>query len=222
MVPVFSPDGRSLAYARILRRGLHRYQWGSTYHYESTAVWIIDLETGERRQLTKWRNGLEQFPSSFSPDGTTLLVMRSDVERSQDLETVALRFDGRTSSLLISEGWFPVYSPNGSKIALFRQSGRNEDPPTDLFIIDADGSHLRQLTRTPRSFELLASWDPSGERIAYSKFQGYAFDSGSQGSIMEINSDGTCPTKVLSKQGASFVGPAWQPGPGREAGRIDC
>ncbi len=222
-LPVFSPDGRSLAFARTLRRGLHRYQWGSRWDFESTAVWIVDLETGVRRQLTQWRHDLEHYPSSFSPDGATLLVMRMDYrERSGDLEAVALRFDGRTSSLFIGEGWFPVYSPDGSRIALSRQTGRREDPPTDLFVIDADGSYLRQLSRTPGKFELAASWDPSGERIAYSQFRGYPFDQGSRGSIMQINADGTCEREILSAPHASFYGPVWQPGPGREAGRIDC
>jgi hypothetical protein len=39
---------------------------------------------------------------------------------------------------------------------------------------------------------------------------------------MQINADGTCPTKLLSSPRAKFFAPAWQPGSGREAGRIAC
>jgi Tol biopolymer transport system component len=209
--PVFDPTGTTLAFSRSRRRESGR-------SYESSSVWIVDVATGERRQLTRWRHGLEQFPSSFSPDGSTLLLMRWDIERSQDLETVALRFDGRTSRLLVDEGAFPVYSPDGSKIALSRLHGRNEQ--SDLYVVDADGGALRRLTQTPKRSEFFPSWDPSGERIAYSRFR--EFEPGRQVSMVEINADGTCPTAILSRPRVAYIGPTWQPGPGREAGRISC
>ncbi len=216
ILPVFSPDGRSLAFTRVR----HERKLGKRSYelYESSSVWVVDLETGERRQLTRWRDELDQLASSFSPDGATLLVTRIDRRRSGDPETVALRFDGRTSSLLVGEGAFPVYSPDGSKIALFRQ--RVSSKRNDLYVIDADGSHLRRLTYTVRKDELFASWDPSGERIAYSQFR--EFEPGEAAAIVEINADGTCPTRVLSRSGVAFIGPAWEPGSGREAGRISC
>jgi Tol biopolymer transport system component len=219
VLPVFSPDGRSLAFTRIVRKGPHRFRWGTRWDFESASVWIVDLGTGQRRQLTRSRHNLDHYASSFSPDGTTLLTMRWDIERSQDLELVALRFDGRPSSLLVNEGAYPVYSPDGSKIALFRQHGWTAES-SDLYVVDADGSHLRRLTHTPEQDELFASWDPSGERIAYSQFRPSKLWSYS--SIMQVNADGTCPTRVTSEKGAIFIGPTWQPGPGREAGRIEC
>ena len=39
---------------------------------------------------------------------------------------------------------------------------------------------------------------------------------------MEINADGSCPTRILSVPGVAFLSPAWQPGPGREADPISC
>jgi len=41
-------------------------------------------------------------------------------------------------------------------------------------------------------------------------------------SIMEINADGSCRTKVLSVPKVTLFGATWQPGPGREAGPIAC
>jgi Tol biopolymer transport system component len=214
VLPVFAPDGKSLAFSRFRREkhGLHG-------PYESTSVWIVDLETGESRQLTLWRDHLEQYASSFSPDGTTLLITRSDYDRrSGEPEIVALHFDGRTSGLLVGHGLFPAYSPDGSQIALFRFHGRNEQ--SDLYVIDADGANLRRLTHTRSQDELFASWDPSGERIAYSSFR--EFEPREEAALVQINADGTCPTTVLSQPNVAFVGPVWQPGPGREAGRIAC
>jgi TolB protein len=214
ILPVFAPDGRNLAFTRIRRE-----KRGRDAGYDSASVWIVDLATGERRQLTRWREHLEQYASSFSPDGATLLVTRIDYdERSGEPEVVALRFDGRTSSLLVGEGLFPVYSPDGSRIALFRFQGHSEQ--SDLYVIDADGANLRHLTHTPSREELFASWDPSGERIAYSSFR--EFEPREEAAIVQINADGTCPAEVLSQPGIAFVGPVWRPGPGREAGRIAC
>jgi len=214
VLPVFAPDGKSLAFTRIRHEKRGRYGG-----YDSASVWIVDLETGKRRQLTRWREHLEQYASSFSPDGTTLLITRFDYEqRSGDPEVVALRFDGRTSSLLVGEGFLPMYSPNESQIALFRFHGRSEQ--SDLYVIDADGANLHRLTYTPSRDELFASWDPSSERIAYSSFR--EFEPREEAAIMQINADGSCRTEVLSKPDIAFVGPTWQPGPGREAGRIEC
>lgn len=233
--PVFSPDGRSLAFSRSRAKRTGKFHSPA---YRSESIWIIDLVSGVRQQLTRWRNELWQYPSSFSPDGSTLLLNRVDYRRSVDAEVVALRFDGRTSGLLVGEGSYPSYSPDGSKIALFREIEhrlknlpRDRDVPQELrssrwrtnmelYVVNADGSRLRRLTHTPHKDELFASWDPSGERIAYSQFRRGRFES--PNSIMQINADGTCPTKVLSRTGAIFYAPAWQPGPGREAGRIAC
>jgi Tol biopolymer transport system component len=159
--------------------------------------------------------------------------MRVDYERSGGVETVALRFDGRPSSLLIGEGDFPVYSPDGSKISLTRtnlywsrKAGKSGQPrireSDDLYLIDADGTNLRRLTNTPKKDELLAGWDPSGERLAYTVMGKRPFRRGSTSSIMQINADGTCPTEILTKPRVAFYGSAWQPGAGRGAGRIEC
>jgi Tol biopolymer transport system component len=220
VLPLFTPDGRELAFARIRNRrlpGEPRF-----VRYESTAVWIVDLATGMQRQLTRWRDNLEQYPASFSPDGSTLLVTRVDQERGSEPEAVAVRFDGRTSSLIIAAGAFPVYSPDGTQIALFRNHGEGVDSSSDLYVIDADGSHLRRLTHTPNAQELFASWDPSGQRIAYSRVPRDSGGLYEGAAVMEINADGSCATRVKAAKGSAFLGPAWQPGPGREAGALIC
>jgi Tol biopolymer transport system component len=236
-LPVLSGDGRVLAFSRVTRRGRERYPWGVTWRLESTTVWVVDLQTGERRRLTALRDGLDHLASSFSPDGSSLLVTRSDVERSGAPELVVLRFDGGTSRLLVGEGSFGTYSPDGSRIALFRYEEhrlrvKRGGPPgprrvrvrfeseSDLYVVDADGSHLRQLTDTPGKEELSASWDPSGERIAFARFPRGRFAAPS--SIVQINADGSCEAEIVSARGVTFYGPAWQPGPGRGAGRIAC
>lgn len=201
--PVFAPDGHTIAFERE--------------DGEEGAIWTIDLTSGEQRQLTPTRRGLWYIPSSFSPDGTTLLATRYDSHRSGYAEPVALHLDTGGVTRLLAHGHQPVYSPDGSKISFFRGTGGK---PTDLFVLDVASGTQHRLTHTPNNEELFASWDPSGERIAFTRFLGRHYEWAN--AIVEINADGSCETRVLAQRRTLFFGPAWQPGPGREAGRIDC
>jgi Tol biopolymer transport system component len=232
--PVFAPDGHTIVFAR--RRARHRpnRHGGSVVAFESTSVWMGDIAGGESHRLTPWRNGLDNFPSSFSPDGSVLAMTRVDERRTQDPEAVLLRLATGRVDLLAENGSDPAYSPDGSKIALLRRhlrrvSGRgaqNVEETTDLYVLDADRSGLRRLTNTPAKIEVSSSWDPSGERLAYTQLLGDGSEAAFLGfgsAIMQINADGTCRTSVVNgSRAAVLYGPAWQPGPGREAGRIEC
>lgn len=205
--PVFAPDGHTIAFTRE----------GS---WNRAEIWTIDLTTWEQRQLTPSRRGLIYIASSFSPDGTTLLATRvDDHRRGNRAEPVALDLETGRATRLLADGLQPIYSPDGSRIALFRKVGRREI--NDLFVLDVGTGGLHRLTRTTPGYELFASWDPSGERIAFARFRGRHFEWAD--SIVQINADGTCETTVFPRRRRIvFYGPAWQPGPGREAGRIDC
>lgn len=213
-VPVFAPDGHTVAFRRFREGG--------------EAIWTIDLASGEQRQLTPSRRGLYYFASSFSPDGTTLLATRFDRDRSRGQEPVALNLSTGGVTRLLGDGYGPVYSPDGSKIALLREVGKPQSGgeeggswrATDLFVLHPASGSLRRLTRTPSKEELFPSWDPSGERIVFTRFRGSHYEWAN--SIVQINADGTCETEVLARKRTVFYGAAWQPGPGREAGRIDC
>jgi Tol biopolymer transport system component len=213
-VPVFAPDGHTVAFMRERDGG--------------AAIWTIDLAGGEQRRLTRLRRGLRYVPSSFSADGSTLLASRFDSNRSGGPEPVALRLDGGGVTRLLADGYGPVYSPDGSRIALVREVGTpqpgGEDGgswrTTDLFVLDAAKGSLRRLTRTPHKEELFPSWDPSGERIVFTRFRGSNYEWAN--SIAQINADGSCETEVLARKRTVYYGAAWQPGPGREAGRIKC
>jgi dipeptidyl aminopeptidase/acylaminoacyl peptidase len=237
--PVFSPDGGRMAFSRVRRHYRRNRHGGEDLVYESVTAWLLDLADGEATRLTPWRNGLENAPSSFSPDGRTLAVTRRT--GASRYEAVGLHLDGRPSTVLARGGLEPIFSPDGSRIALLRghrrvfrerhREGRvtteskTRTVATDLFVMNADGSGLRRLTRTSQWAESGASWDPSGERLAYTQTHlGAGIEDllGIGDVIMEANADGSCPTPVFSDLDASFSAPVWQPGPGREAGRIEC
>ncbi|HEX6455912.1 MAG TPA: hypothetical protein VF009_05270, partial [Solirubrobacterales bacterium] len=233
--PVLSPDGRTLAFAREREREAMRPHRGKVIVFRSVSIWLLDLESGAVSQVTPWRNGLFAFPSSFSPDGSTLAITREarKAPGKSRTDAVALRLDGSGSTMLAENAGGPVYSPDGTRLALVtignqRTIGSRGESltysPTELAVAAADGSGLTRLTHT-RKLEVLPRWDPSGQRLAYTLFSPVLDEAGALGlgdSIMEVNADGSCRTKVLSMPRVILYGATWQPGPGREAGPIAC
>ncbi len=227
---VLSPDGHTLAFAREKERETRRPHRGRVPVFRSTSVWLLNIDSGTVSQLTPWRNGLFAYPSSFSPDGSTLAITR---DRKHRTSAVAVRLDGAGETVLAENAAEPAYSPDGSRLALVTlgkqrtlasKGQRLTYSPTELAVAAPDGSGLTKLTGT-RNLELLPSWDPSGRRLAYillSPVLDEATALGIGDSIMEVNADGSCRTKVLSVPNASLYGATWQPGPGREAGPIVC
>ena len=234
-IPVLSPDGHTIVFAREREREAQRPHRGRVTVFRSASIWLLDIDSGALRQLTPWRNGLVEYPSSFSPDGSTLAVTRDRLLRHDKVRVaaVAMRLDGSGSTVLAEHAGEPVYSPDGTRLALITvgkrkiiksQGASATTVETELAVANADGSGMVKLTHTPGQ-ELQPSWDPSGQRLAYTQFHVGSSEAilfGFGGSIMEINPDGTCRTRILSNPHAILYGATWQPGPGREAGPITC
>lgn len=57
-----------------------------------------------------------------------------------------------------------VWSPDGKRVAFYRAT---EALTADVFVADADGSHLRNLTRGSARYNWVPDWSPDGTRIVY-------------------------------------------------------
>lgn len=233
-VPVLSPDGKTLAFARRRERTrVEHPRRGETREFVEFAVstWVMDISSGFPRRLTRWRFGVEHYPSAFSPDGDDLVVTRILNDGPPSL--VALDLTGGVSGLIHRGAASAAFSPDGTRIAYLgvgrkyrerhKDGGVTTARTVDLYVSRADGSGSLRLTHSPRAFETAASWDPSGSRLAFAQFESddSLFEPGGN-ALIQVNPDGTCKTKVLSLGRATLFEPAWQPGPGREAGRIAC
>jgi Tol biopolymer transport system component len=213
--PVFTPDGSSIAFTRYSRRG--------------ASIWLVDLAGGAPRRVTPARRGLYLFSSSFSPDGSTLLVTRYTGRRE---EIAAVHLGTGDVETVLRDAGTPVYSPDGTRIALLRwRPLRRRDgtrtETSDLFTVGADGNGLRRLTNTRYQTEEFPSWDPAGERLAFVRYLPETVESelvevGVGASVIQMNADGTCSREILEPSIEAIYGVAWQPGPGRAAGKIAC
>ena len=235
--PVFSPDGHTIAFARSrFRAHIDRHHLGHLKTYSSETTWIVDVDGGEPRRLTPWRNGLHNAPASFSPDGSVLALTKED-SNLDGSRTVLMRLDGSGSTVLSYLSEEPAISPDGSQVAFISyvdgDTVEAEEHHTvavpELYVMGIDGTHVKRLTYTHRLIESSPSWDPSGQRIAYEQFRagtGFLpeleslFPFGN--SVMEVNADGGCRRKLFSFPRVAIYSATWQLGPGREAGSISC
>ena len=225
--PVLSPDGEMLAFAR----GRLRLSKDQRVRFAGSSVWLVEADGGRPRRVTPWHSGLRFLPSSFSPDGEVLALSR--YLRRKSRAVMGLRLADHTMYLIAKGLQEAVFSPDGTQLAAMRVrprpggpgSQRRLLPGSDLFVLRSDGTSRRRLTREPSAIKLSPSWDPSGERLLYVRFPSklsLASLFGFGTSVIEINADGTCRQRLISEPNASYFAAAWQPGPGREAGRISC
>jgi TolB protein len=216
--PVFSPDGRWIAFARTRPK------------LASATIWIVEAAGGKPRRLAPWNRNEGLVPYSFSPTGVELAAVRRRDDKPAEVVILNLA-DGTVR--VLAEGTEPSFSPDGSAVVYVRPKrrkgvfGRFElVRGGDLFVVTSDGSTLRRLTYTPKKREAWPGWDPSGERLVFTRYGGSKFSVatlfGLGNAVMTMNADGTCRRRLLFDREVSYQEATWQPGPGREAGRILC
>jgi Tol biopolymer transport system component len=234
VAPTFSADGRTVYFARV-------------HNLLHSTIWAIGTDGGGPRQLTSDHVGRGWFfdiPGSVSPAGDELAFTRIKCTRKAGCQSSVRSLSLATGAerLIARRAIDPAYSPDGQRLALASYRGHhplinsNELlPVTDLYVLDTAAGTLQRMTRTRRVSEGHPSWDPSGQRIAFSRgpssfpmFLGET-DAEISGRLLQINPDGSCPTLMFRRAirqgpffGRDFWQPAWQPGPGRGAGPISC
>jgi TolB protein len=123
-----------------------------------------------------------------------------------DLYTVDLA-SGAVTRLTTTPGLdgFPVYSPDGSKIAFI--SARSGLP--QVWVMNADGSSSVQLTSGAPKGQV-PDWSPDGNQIAYQSM------ATGNGDIYVMNADGSNPRQVTATPQMEF-GTSWSPDGGQIA-----
>jgi len=157
---------------------------------------------------------------AWSPDGRTLLYALDSpdgigriVRSSADGSGAAVISPPCTGTCLGDSD--PTYSPDGKRIAFERAFGpivNDNASDVGIFTMNADGSHLTQLTQTstPTSSEdHNPQWSPDGKRIAFVRLNTTAAPTNSC-AIEVMNADGSY-LRRLTPFRINAGGPQWSP-----------
>ena len=199
--PAWSPNGTRIAFSRYDRD-------------TSSDLYVMNADGTDQQRLTQTGSG-RVFSPAWSPDGTHIVcVVSSSTDPLVEESTVcvlnvqeALRSGGAGISDLrplpragedVNDR--PDWSPDGSQIVF----SAVVDGHRDLYVVDVDGTDLRQLTFTPDSDEFAPVWSPDGARIAYQANPDAHWD------ICVMNADGT-DRRRLTTDVANDTTPDWAP-----------
>jgi Omp85 superfamily domain/WD40-like Beta Propeller Repeat len=209
LAPSLSNDGNRIAF---LSNG--SFKRGELF----IDLWLADAHTGKRikRLVQSTTNpNFEELrllysQSSFSNDGRTLAFTAQregkDVLYLMDVATANVR---ARLDLPIDAVWSPVWSPDDKQIAFSGSHGGI----SDLYIVNADGKGLRQLTNDLYG-DLQPAWSPDGRRIAFATDRGPETDLSvlkfSKWRIAVMDAQ-TGAIEVLPGQAGLNLNPQWSP-----------
>jgi Tol biopolymer transport system component len=155
--PTFTPDGQRLIF--------ERYDEATN----DDAIWIMDLDGGNRRRIGNGGNGEAHTPE-ISPDGRTV----SFLSFARDGLSAIFGIDiGGGDAWQITPTLYGMtfkhdWAPDGSRLVM---SDNAEDPDrtVNVLTIRPDGTNIRYLTdyRTPDQRALAGTYSPDGKWIVY-------------------------------------------------------
>ena len=176
----FSPDGTRLVYALPTASG------------DGAAICAMKTDGTQTTTLVDYPGSTCAFPT-WSPDGAKVSFIR-------DGRLWLANADGSGGMLLMEkdqvgevDAGVHSWSPDGTMIAFERWNVQTQQ--TDIWIVDVDGTDMRQLTSDGRS--MMPDWSPDGTRIAFKT--DFAESDGTYSRCIDvINPDGSDRETVLA------------------------
>ena len=125
-------------------------------------LWSVDPDGSNLGLLVDVGGGADEEPD-WSADGQRI-AFEHHVSATQ-IEVWVADADGSNAHLVVANGRSPSWSPDGTRIAFERVVGSFGYP--DLFLVNADGTGVVQITSTNDWPETHPAWSPDGTKIAF-------------------------------------------------------
>ncbi|MFN2302859.1 MAG: TolB family protein [Anaerolineales bacterium] len=208
-MPSWAQDGEKLAY--------YFFNPGT----QMTSVYAVDVTEVDFEQtlLTDRATYDINFGAlKWSPDGKTILYHSVDVLEIADIYTVDVD-TGVVKDIFedtIFYDYSPDWSPDGTQFVFASNRPDRDQPIFDLFIADASGENLVNLTDNNNNgwVDTLPAWSSDGEKIAFWRFnyiEGENFEGGPAG-IWLYDLTTQEETLVYEMEDASDeTAPVWSP-----------
>lgn len=207
----WSPDGHNILYICYCLVP----DKAGTDEFDKTAELYVTDTGGQNTHLVREFDA-PIYTAAWSPDGKTLAVDGAASPSTESgpiagLFLMPVYGKGAIGPMAVP-GTRLAWSPNGGKLAL-NVFAREQDAYSSVGIIDADGSHLTQLT-DPHRFRnaALPAWSPDGRQIAFQASTGmqHAARIGDQ-QIFIMNADGSGLRQLTHNPDWVCGNPSWSP-----------
>ncbi|MEO8606943.1 MAG: hypothetical protein ABI690_03630 [Chloroflexota bacterium] len=194
-VPVWSPDGRYMAYVT-----------GSRANQD---IFVMDANGSHTQNVTP--DSPHDMSPAWSPDSQHI-AFQSLRDGNWEIYAADICDGCKTNPRNLSRDSAidssPSWSPDGTQIAFLSTRGGE----SEIYVMNTDGSNIHQLTRNSMTDLQAPVWSPDGKQIAFSSLRWgnwdiYVMDAGC-GELPECVDK---PVRNLSQHPAQDTSPAWSP-----------
>ena len=191
----WSPDSKQIAFVSstpgpetaeasgdpmVIRRYLYKptFNEGLTHFNDNRRlhIFVADVAARQARQLTQGSD--DEHSIDWSPDGKEILFVSNHEPNSDEFfnyDVFALRIaDGKVRRLTATEGceFAPRWSPDGKSIAYAATQRGLTDRETNMedthvWVMNADGSHRREIGSGIDNRQGLPHWSPEGNAVYF-------------------------------------------------------